>query len=185
MNLWGFKSAQMESRSIVNILQTELTKAMTASPPDSEEFGGVVEAMSQIVADQLNKRKQAKLLVSQKQAKKHKQMTKFENRYKNKQSNVAAQGNDAAAAGPHRGGGQTPDAASEMKGLETLGPVDGLKRILDKFGPQSTTELSQIYQKLTGQGFKKLVGRSVNHVLRENPTIFERRKVDKKWACCS
>mmetsp|Transcript_22699 Transcript_22699/g.44229 ORF Transcript_22699/g.44229 Transcript_22699/m.44229 type:complete len:224 (+) Transcript_22699:196-867(+) len=176
---WNKKDrALKDSKKVCNQLLDQLSKAMVDMEPDSPEFMNMVTTMADIVADQLVKRKQARMLVSKKASAKDKQAAKkLKKQHKQQQDSQDGGGEQAPVAD-----GGADGILDEMKGLGKLGPVEAIRALLTKLGPMNTTQLSQVYMKITGNGFKKVLGESLNHVLRENGTLFVREK-DKKWAC--
>jgi len=166
---WQVKSkVSREAKMVCRSLQQQLVKAMEDMSAKSEEFKNLVATMSKVVCDQLAKRKQARMVISQRAQKKQKRIEKSAAKQEHGEEEVGA----AKAAA---------QAMGELKGLENMGPTEALKSILDKFGPMTVLELSQVYARVTGIGFKKIVGASVNHTLRENPSLFK-LGLGKKWS---
>jgi len=162
---WNKKDRAMkDSKRVCNQLLDQLTKALEDSEPDSPEFMNMVTTMADIVADQLVKRKQARMLVSSNASDKDKRIAKKLKKQQQQQQQDGQDGGDKAA--PVVDGG-VEGILDEMKGLGALGPVEAIKALLTKLGPMNTTQLSQVYMKVTGNGFKKVLGESLNHVLRE------------------
>jgi len=175
MSSWHLKSkVQKESHTICKMLREHMIKALQDPGAESPEFSEVISNMSNVIKDQLLKRKKARLIVSAKQAHKQKRIDKAQRKLEEKK-------NPGETSAFSSSGGTAED---DMKGLEALGPVEALRKILIKFGPLQTKEMSQIYQKVTGQGFKKTVGSSLNHVLRENASLFK-LGYDKRWSYTS
>mmetsp|Transcript_5430 Transcript_5430/g.8022 ORF Transcript_5430/g.8022 Transcript_5430/m.8022 type:complete len:362 (+) Transcript_5430:1631-2716(+) len=172
MSTWQLRGKiHKEARRVTQMLEGQLNRTLNDHDADTEEFGSIVEMMSKAISDQLTKRKEARMLLSSKQARKHDAVSK-----RQKKAHKDCGGTEDSAPTTK----SSNDVALELKGLDTVGPTESLKMIIEKFGPMTTQELSQIYQKITGQGFKTLVGSTMNHVLRENQKIFN-RGMDKKW----
>ncbi len=183
MTSWAVKSQiSKEAKRICRTLQLELENEIKQT---GKVDADTVAGLAKVLADQLVKRREARVLVSEKTAKKQKRLKKREDK-------AIAVGEGAAKVGSKCEMGASGevklgkvagkvDPAPERKGLAAMGPIEGIKAILTQFGPMNTKEMSQIYLKMTGEGFKKIVGISLNHVLSENISVFKKDS-DKRWS---
>lgn len=143
-----------ESSRVCESLRRELYKEVEAHGTVNQD---IITALASALTSQLTKRREARLMISNTAAKRHGRV-----------------GGDAAAPA------STSATASMGKGLSAMGPVEGLRAILGQFGPMTVSEMSAVYKKMTGQGFKKAVGSQMNHILRENSNVFK-KSADKRW----
>jgi len=180
-----------EVKRVCQLLQRELERAAQDTAVDSEEFLGIVSSMGDIVSDQLMKRKQARLAVSDSLKNKHRRLEKQVAKASEAQQ---AAGGESSATSENKGNatsaaqtgsaGATDQKMTRLQGLKGQGPVEALKAIIKEFGPLSKKHLSAIYQKVTGAGFKATHGVPVTHILRENNTTFKLSR-DKEWSVSS